>query len=414
MKNKNFIIYFFGSIVIALLSFIVVPFYTKYLSPAEYGIIAMFQVVLGFSKPLISFVLESNIYRAMVKYSQKLTSQLIATSLVIMVINVFLLYIMLLIFSDLINLYLKVENDILYIIPLTAFSYAIVYMFNNILIIKEKPYHYIIIDIFTKVLNYGVALSLLINFKFGYYAIIFAELSSMSLIAFFTILILHKKSFLNFNLKKVLYRQSYSFGLPLIASAIGAFGVQMIDRFFIANMLDTNAVGIYSLAYQFGIAINMIYASTNKVWSPWVLKSLKDKVNNKNIIKKSYLLIILYIAIYICYVFFINLIFPYLVDQKFFAALQIIPYIAFGYLVFSFYTLVISYIIYVGKTKLMFYITLTSFLLNSIFNYYLIPIYGNIGAAIATIISYVFIYFATFYLAQKLHPMPWNIFKLRS
>jgi O-antigen/teichoic acid export membrane protein len=411
--KKNVLIYLLGTITVAILTFSVIPFFTKYLTPSEYGLVAMYQVLLGFSKPFVGFVLESNVYRIMIKYSHYLVSKVIGTTLAIIFLNTFIFYIFIVIFSDLIYYFIPINKALYYLIPISAMSYSIISIFEHILISKAKAKVFVTMQIFTKLLNYGLSLYFLIVIKLNYISLIIGELTAIFFVSLLILYILYKKNFIDISKTKILYKQSYSFGFPLVVSAIGAFGLQMIDRIFILHIIDAKAVGLYSVAYQFGMAINMFFTSINKVWSPWVFKALKDKYNKKEIVKKSYFLALAFIISYLLFILAMHFIFPYLVDEKFLASEDLIPYIAMGYLFFAFYILVIPYVIYTGKTNKMFYITISSFILNCILNYILIPLHGVVGAAYATIASFILTFVLTAILANNVYPMPWNLFKKR-
>ena len=66
------------------------------------------------------------------------------------------------------------------------------------------------------------------------------------------------------------------------------------------------------------------------------------------------------------------------------------------------------------KTKLIFYISLISAVVNVILNYYLIPKFGIIGGSIATSFSLMLIFILTLrscYKLTKIQPLKLNYFK---
>ena len=89
----------------------------------------------------------------------------------------------------------------------------------------------------------------------------------------------------------------------------------------------------------------------------------------------------------------------------------IIP-VCVGYIAFGLYQIFFPYLVHAKKTKYLIFITPLAAVFNVIFNNALIPIYGLVGAAYATIIAYLVSFALVFYFSNKFYPMPW--FKMDS
>jgi Na+-driven multidrug efflux pump len=82
-----------------------------------------------------------------------------------------------------------------------------------------------------------------------------------------------------------------------------------------------------------------------------------------------------------------------------------------GYAVQGFYKISFVYLVLTGKTKFLGFSTVVAAIINLIGNYTLIKINGPIGAAQSTFISFVVSFILVFVYANKIYPMPWNVFK---
>ena len=72
----------------------------------------------------------------------------------------------------------------------------------------------------------------------------------------------------------------------------------------------------------------------------------------------------------------------------------------------------VNYIFFEKKSKLLMLITLISGGVNIGLCFWLISVNGAIGAAQAFLLSNVVSYIVTFYISNKLIPMPWNILNI--
>ena len=64
-------------------------------------------------------------------------------------------------------------------------------------------------------------------------------------------------------------RDLVRFGLPFLATQVATFIATFSDRYFLREAADTTAVGLYGLAYQFGFLLtSLAYVPFSTVWEP--------------------------------------------------------------------------------------------------------------------------------------------------
>ncbi|MCK4819091.1 polysaccharide biosynthesis C-terminal domain-containing protein, partial [bacterium] len=99
-------------------------------------------------------------------------------------------------------------------------------------------------------------------------------------------------------------------------------------------------------------------------------------------------------------------------NPDYWAAYQVVPYIILAY-IFSGARSVANLGLYLKrKTKYIAYNTIGTAVLNIGLNFILIPKYKMIGAAVATIISFVVLYVATYFVANRFYKIPYENMKL--
>jgi O-antigen/teichoic acid export membrane protein len=176
-------------------------------------------------------------------------------------------------------------------------------------------------------------------------------------------------------------------------------------------MVSISDMGIYVVGAQIGSVIGLLEGAFNQAWVPWLFSQLKknDPLIKFNIIKITYVyfVIIIVAALVLSWIapWFISII----VGEKFRDASRYVIWIALGWAFDGMYKMVTNYIFYEQKTHLLAFITLLTGVANIVMCYFLIKYNGTIGAAQATMFSFLFSFILTWLLSMKVYKMPWNL-----
>ena len=173
----------------------------------------------------------------------------------------------------------------------------------------------------------------------------------------------------------------------------------------------TIAEGIYAVGYQFGAIIGIFAMAFNNAYAPYLYEQLSNITNEKKIklVKFTYLYFIgiLFFAIFLSYVF--SLIIPYFLGESFHEASKFIIWIALAHAFQGMYLMVVNYIYYTKKTYVISIVTFSMSIIHVALSYSLIHIYGVIGAAYATIISFFITFIWVWIASNKVYSMPWKL-----
>jgi O-antigen/teichoic acid export membrane protein len=198
-------------------------------------------------------------------------------------------------------------------------------------------------------------------------------------------------------------------GWPLIAHTVGAIVMTLSDRLILEKMTTTEDVGIYSLGANLGAAVLIVCTAFNLKWGPWMHKQLNDitEAKKKKIVRYTYLyfLVVIFATFGVAGAGVIYI--HYLIDPSYAQAADYVLWIAGGTGFFGMSLAINHYLIVKGKTTVLPLITGFAAILNIALTIWLITINGPIGAAQATFITYVFHFFAMWYMNNKHYPMPW-------
>jgi len=204
--------------------------------------------------------------------------------------------------------------------------------------------------------------------------------------------------------------RSLRYGLPLVFHYFSAWVLTFIDRYLLLQLSTTAQVGLYSLAYNLSMVLNLFCSSINQAWAP-IFYDLADTPGGREKLPRLTTIYASAVtAIAIAYTLAAPDALLILANKRFHAAEPVVPIVAGGYFFFALYMVVSTPIFYRKKTMWAPVVSGSAAALNIAVNFVLIPRYGMMGAAWATLFAYAFMFLLTRYLSNRLMP---NIYENR-
>lgn len=202
-------------------------------------------------------------------------------------------------------------------------------------------------------------------------------------------------------------RELVHFGYPFIFSGIAYWLLGAMDRWMLVSMTSVEQVGIYSVAFRFASLVLFVSAAFGQAWSPVAMKIRTDHPEKYKVIYGQVLLLLLFtmltfgggIALFSGEA--ISIIMP----AEYHACALPLAILCFGIILQSTQQVTAIGISLEKKTYLFARITLLTALINYAANWILIPSFGAVGAAWATMISYVVLTGSYLLYTQRLHPI---------
>lgn len=174
---------------------------------------------------------------------------------------------------------------------------------------------------------------------------------------------------------------------PLIFSGIVISIYMKIDRIMIKEILDSEAVGLYSMAVRFVEALFFIPLVISQSLSVILFK---EKNNIYDVLGKLYVMvnIVSYIVILIFLV--ISDHFIYLIGNDYIFSITIMNILIVSILLQGLALFRSTFLISINKNTIHFYIQILGVIINITLNYFFIHNFGVVGAAYATVTTYIF------------------------
>lgn len=208
---------------------------------------------------------------------------------------------------------------------------------------------------------------------------------------------------------KELLKSMIIYAIPLIPNTVCWWISNSSDRYMITWIVGSSANGIYSIATKIPSMISVLFNMFIMAWQISAVEGFggKESQNFYSIINKNYMSLCFILSSAI--IALIKPISLFLFSNKFFIAWKIGPILVIACCFHSLGLFLGT--IYTGamKTKNILVSTITSAIINIFLNYFLINWYGAIGAAIATLISYIIIWFYRAIDSKKIMKIQYNV-----
>jgi len=201
------------------------------------------------------------------------------------------------------------------------------------------------------------------------------------------------------------------FSIPLVPSSLCVFAQNYTDRLMVNQIIDIEAVGLYSLAFKVASLLTLISGIFQLSIVPLIYKHYEDKDSSKDFgnIAKIYLFFILSTIIGVSV--FAPELFYLFIGEEFYNAVGLVPLLLIAIGFQSFYIFAPGLAI-AKKTQYIALINIGGMIINVILNYLFISQWGLYGAAGATIISAILICIVNIIVSQKYYFISYDYLKI--
>lgn len=405
-------IYTFSNILSRSISLLLVPLYTKVLSPSDYGIVDILTISCGLINLTIALEIHQAIARFYNEWSLADQKKNISTALIFTLVIYTLFSLFLIPFRiNLSDFFLESKNKINIINETILVSWTSgVYYFTQSQLrwqLKAKNHAFVSV-IFTIITTFTTSI-LILYFHLGIsgvlYGLIIGNLTGIFLSIYFT-----RDFYINyFDFTRLIILLKFS--TPLVLSSVSVFISLYIDRILIKNMLSLNELGLFSIGYKFASIVGLLTTGINLAITPLIYKHYKDP-NTKSKLETIFIYYFYFASIiFVGITIFAETIILTFTTPDYINAKNVIPYLVLTSLLASIYNFTPGLFI-ANKTKIVTYINIAVAIINLCLNIYLIPIFGIIGAAIGSLTGYTIAFLIYIYFNQKYYPLNFQYSKI--
>lgn len=404
--SKNVFLFTLSGFVPKILSFILIPIYTGYLSPADYGISDLIVTTAMLLVPIFTLDIQDAVMRYALDKSYDNADVLsiaikiiLKGSLIVTGISVLL---------SLLNIN-GLENTYLLFIVIMFLTSSL----SNTFSLFCRGIDKIKILTIGSILNSGVMLIsnilFLVCFKWGLNGFLVAN--SLGALANILFIFIFAKlwRFITFRDNKDVRKQMIAFSFPLIFSVIAWWINNASDRYVLTWISGVSISGVYAISYKIPNLLSMFQNIFTQAWSVSAIKEF-DKKDTDGFIGNMFTLMNCSMVIVCSIILIFNVPLAYILySNEFFLAWKNVPPLLIS-VVFNAMALFIgSLFTAVKDTKTLAVSTLVGAVMNIIFNFLLIYYFQAYGAAIATLIGYLVTFIIRYNSLRKYIKMKVNM-----
>ena len=218
----------------------------------------------------------------------------------------------------------------------------------------------------------------------------------------------YRREQLGLQFDRALLREMNRFGLPLVPSALFLWVTNFSDRFFLLKLADQEEVGLYSVGVRIASAMALLLTAFRLAW-PAFAYSIEDDAEAK----RTYAFVLTYLVAISSWVALgLGLLAPWLVAwiaaPSFAESADVVGPLAFAVVPFAGYVVIAIGVGRARRTQFNWVVTGAAAVVNVALNLMLIPPYGMMGAAIATIAAFSTMFVGMTWWAQKIYPVEYQ------
>jgi O-antigen/teichoic acid export membrane protein len=377
---KSFSIYTLAGFINKGFSFILLPFFTYYLTKEDYGILTIFSNSIYLITPFMNLGIMETLTVEYKKYSKEQLQQFIQTSFVIPVIFTFFSFLAIAIARDNIFTYTSLPLKLTILVVLLAFlnffTEYLLAIFRN----QNEPVWYVTVTICRTIVELVLSVVFIKYFLMGFKGRIDSLIISYSLVGIITLIIFNKLELLpkNLTINKNILNLILKRGAPTVPLALMIYVLNNADKYFINYFYGQEIVGLYGFANLFGMLLHLVTISFTVPFYPYMYDKLKT--NNLILVKKMIYYFIGFLILAGILIYFISpFIIKTFISQNFVESIIFIPYLLLGQFFGGIFAILLGFLYFYKKNIFLYYISFSTVILSLFLYYFANQLFGIKG-----------------------------------
>jgi O-antigen/teichoic acid export membrane protein len=402
---KHTLVFSLGNLGNKLIAFVLLPIYTSYFSPADYGLLALISTTSSLLHILLAMGLSTSIYKGYFSADTDKQRKSVTSSSLFWLLGTGVLFLALIWpFAPFLANVLLDNADYA---PHLKWMFATVVLRNvqmlafSILRAQKRSWAYAGLSIANFLIGALLTIYFVVTLRQGVLGSLIASFITALLLALVGLILSSRDLRVDFSWQTT--RNLLVYGSPLIVSGISSFILGQVDRYFLKIYSTMEQVGLYSLSYQIGMIINeLIVQPFQLIWLPMVFESERQH-NNQEFFSGA----LTYFCLFTSWIalglsLFSKELLELVSAPAYHEAYRLVPWIAYTYILYGGYMVINIGIYLKNKTHYTIWIVGSAAVSNILLNFLLIPQLSSLGAAIATFISYIILFGISRYINSRL------------
>ena len=407
---KHSVIYGLGGIVSRVIAVLLLPLYTRYLTPADYGavetLVALSAVLvtilrLGISSAFFRFYFDSKdeahrtlVVRTSFWFTMVMSTAGLACGLVLA--------------GPLSQAFFS-TGDRTWLVRATfvlVWAQMNYEQLTSLFRVEERSVSFVLASLSNVLITVGATVAFVVGLELGATGVLVGNFTGT--LCVYTVLLAYRRFQLGLQFDRGLLREMNRFGLPLVPSALFLWATHFSDRFFLVKLTDAAEVGLYSIGVRIASALALLLTAFRAAWPAFAYSIDDDREARRTYgFVLTYLLFAaswLALTLSLCSPWIVRL----LTTPKFYEGSRVVAPLAFGTVAFAGYIVMAIGVGRAKQTQFNWVITGIAAGVNVALNLILIPPYGMMGAAVASAGAYTTMFVGMTLNSQRVYRVPYQ------
>jgi len=288
--------------------------------------------------------------------------------------------------------------------------HLVVLFYQGLFRVKRAVWYFVALTLANTLLILVFNIFLVIILRLGVSGILLANLIASFLLAVFGFIWIRQDLQITFSNKHLKLLLKY--GLPLVPASIAYWMLAYIDRYFLVNYTNLTEVGLYSISNRLSGVLTFFTSAFQMAWPAFAFS-----IKQADYAKEVYAKVLTFYTVCMCILavglsLFSKEILLIVTTPAYLKAYHTVGFLSLSIIAMGIFNILTIGTALAEKTKHIGWITWLAAILNIVLNFLLIPRFGIVGAALATLISFCFSSILLFLISQRYYPIPYETGKI--
>lgn len=396
---ENSFLYTFSNLLVRAIGFLLLPLYTLFLTPEDYGITNLVNSFTTVATYIVAFSLYSAVVRFYADYKddREKLKRFYGTVVTFTALSgIVFVGIMWLLRGILVSWFFEGIAFYPFVaLGLTSLTFISLHtVHQSVLKGMQTGRKLTAINLTVCVFQIAFTLLFISVFKMGAMGVLLASLVIELSYSVYMVLDLKRNDLITFGIDKSLLRESLQYSIPLMPHNLSTNIATFAARVFINNNSPLAVVGLYSVGIQFGNIIDTVQVAVNQAFAPWFFDAMNQGGDSGKlgVVTLSRYLLIIYSVIYMIIGLFSQEVLILMTTPRYYMAWTVIPILVVGFSVKSIYYFFVNILFYYREAANKIFIsTITGSLADIVLASIFVKHYGMYGAALSFVIAKIII-----------------------
>jgi O-antigen/teichoic acid export membrane protein len=270
------VIFGFGDVATSLVSLLLLPVFTRFLTPVEYGVIALLLTITALSNILFRWGLPAAFMRLYYESSEQETRKKLASSIffILLVVNGGLLFVGVAAAPRL-GVWLFQTHEytgILRLVLLSTFIRGFHFIPLSVLRIQKRARQFAILTFSQSGAMLLLRLLLVAGAGLGVFGVVLADL--VVTVAFTLWLAKWGAPLIRLRWSLTITREALQLGLPRVPHGVAQQIIALSDRYWLSIFTTLQDVGVYSIGATIGFSLKLFLTAFQTAWVPFLYDAM--------------------------------------------------------------------------------------------------------------------------------------------